>query len=114
MELIQEDKPSVNDFPLNLPLPSREETKEEVVRRALALCPDTDVIPDQGNAASGDCPPQAKKKTLADHLLSKKKRSSGQTNQTTMAGVTISAEQKVKAELEFYISLPTVQPSIEV
>ena len=106
----------MNDFPLNLPLPSREETKKDVVRRAVALCPDSDVIPDPGNAASGDCPPQAKKKTLADHLLSKKKkkRSSGQTNQTPMAGVTISAEQKVKAKLEFYISLPTVQPSIYV
>ena len=81
----------------------------------MALCPDTDVIPDPGNAASGDCPAQAKKKTLADHLLSKKKkRSSGQTNQTPMAGVTISAEQKMKAKLEFYISLPTVQSSMYV
>ena len=75
MEFMEEENPSVDDFPLNLPLPSREETKKEVVRRAVALCPDTDVIADPGNAASGDCPPPAKKKTLADHLLSKKKRS---------------------------------------
>ena len=100
MELMEEENPSVDDFPLNLPLPSREETKKEVVRR--------------GNAASGDCPPPAKKKTLADHLLSKKKRLVGQTNQTPMASVTISPEQKVMAELEFYLSLPTVHPSIDV
>ena len=31
-----------------------------------------------------------------------------------MASVTISPEQKVKAELECYLSLPTVHPSIDV
>ena len=34
-------------------------------------------------------------------------------SETTIC-VTISPEQKVKAELEFYLSLPTVHPSIDV